>query len=432
MKFFSSISLCLGLSQLAQARYAMYVDEYHLTTLPNNNVTAGIDTVLMAFANSSLFTTSPAGNYTPFEPVSSIRSRFDKGAKVMISIGGWGDTAGFSAGAANNRSRALYAKNIAEMLKTHGFDGVDIDWEYPGGNGADYRQIPNSDKVSEIETYPLLLAAIRRAIGDDKLLSVAVPGRLGDMIAFTPEKAPSIWSSVDFVNLLTYDLMDRRDNITTHHTSVNGSLTTVNHYLDVLSLPASKAILGFAFYAKYFTVDTNYPCTNGLGCVTVLLENPDGSDTGKSGAITFEAANYASTPANLTVTPDGSCGPLVGHFCQPGDCCSAYGYCGNTPPYCGTNCLSAYGTCDGASISDEFNAAMANGTTDEAAGGEYYWDSKNALFWTWDTPSLIARKFTEIVKARKLAGVMAWSAGEDSYDWSHILALQKGVKSLHK
>lgn len=31
---------------------------------------------------------------------------------------------------------------------------------------------------------------------------------------------------------------------------------------------------------------------SGLGCETVLLENPDGSDTGKSAAMTFEKANF--------------------------------------------------------------------------------------------------------------------------------------------
>jgi chitinase len=265
MKTSFQTSLCVGLSvlQFAQARYAMYVDQYHLTTLPNNTVTAGIDTVIMAFANSSLFTTEPAGNYTPFEPVEMMRSRFDEGTKIMIAIGGWGDTAGFSAGVATETSRELYAKNVAEMLDTLGFDGVDVDWEYPGGNGADYKQIPNSDKVSEIQTYPLLLAAIRTAIGD-KLLSIAVPGLERDMIAFTTEQAPSIWPSVDFVNIMTYDLMNRRDNITKHHTDVNGSLAAIEHYLDVLSLPAEKANLGMAFYAKYFTTDPAYPCTNGL------------------------------------------------------------------------------------------------------------------------------------------------------------------------
>ncbi|TVY53476.1 Endochitinase B, partial [Lachnellula suecica] len=264
----------------------MYVDQYHLTDLPpNNTITAGIDTAIMAFANSSLFTTLPAGTYEPFEPLSTFRARFDAGTKIMVAIGGWGDTIGFGIGAATEESRALYAQNVADMLTTLGFDGVDIDWEYPGGNGADYKQIPNSDKVSEIESFPLLLAAIRSAIGTDKLMSLATPGLERDMIAYTPEQAPAIWEQVDFVNIMTYDLMNRRDNITKHHTDLAGSLAVINYYLDTLALPASKAILGFAFYAKYFTTDSTQPCETGLGCATVLLENEDGSDTGKSAAM---------------------------------------------------------------------------------------------------------------------------------------------------
>ena len=37
----------------------------------------------------------------------------------------------------------------------------DVDWEYPGGNGDDYRQNPNSGKVDEITGFPLLLQEIK-------------------------------------------------------------------------------------------------------------------------------------------------------------------------------------------------------------------------------------------------------------------------------
>ncbi|KAK0099371.1 hypothetical protein ONS95_003556 [Cadophora gregata] len=430
MKLSIASSLSLGLSalQLASARYVMYVDQYHLTDLPSREVAAGIDTVIMAFANSSLFV-SPAGNYTPFEPVSTMRSRFDAGTKVMIALGGWADTDGFSAGAATEESRTDFAKNVANMVNTLGFDGVDIDWEYPGGNGADYKQKPNSGKVDQINTFPLLLAAIRSAIGPRKLLSIAVPGLERDMIAYTAEKAPSIWAPLDFVNVMTYDLMNRRDSITKHHSDIKGSLAAVEHYLNVLALPPPKANLGFAFYAKYFTTDPAFPCENGLGCTTVLLEDAQGADTGKSAAMTFEAANYASASANLTESPDGSCGAAAGHYCTPGNCCSPFGFCGATTAHC-TNCQAEYGKCATTSITKLFQNAMANGTTDQAAGGEYHYDKSNNLFWSWDTPELIAKKFDQIVKAKGLGGVMAWSAGEDSHDWSHILALQAGVKNL--
>ena len=313
------------------------------------------------------------------------------------------------------------------MLDTMGFDGVDIDWEYPGGNGADYKQTPNSEKKAEIENYPLLLSAIRCAVGKDKLISLTVPALERDMLAFTHEHTPKIWKSVDFVNIMTYDLMNRRDNITKHHTDINGSLAAIDHYLDVLSLPAAKANLGLAFYAKYFTADPAYPCETGLGCTTVLLEDAEGVDTGLSAAMTFEAANFVSAPTNLTETTDGSCGASVGFYCKTGDCCSAYGYCVSAADYCGTNCLSDYGVCSSTSMGDLFKTAMANGITDEEAGGQYYYVDNN-LFWTWDTAALIEKKMTEIVQAKGLGGIMAWSAGEDSYDWSHILAMQKGAK----
>lgn len=46
----------------------------------------------------------------------------------------------------------------------------------------------------------MLLKEIKTAIGD-KELSIAVPGKVGDMIAFTAEQVPKINDAVDFVNV---------------------------------------------------------------------------------------------------------------------------------------------------------------------------------------------------------------------------------------
>jgi hypothetical protein len=68
---------------------------------------------------------------------------------------------------------------------------------------------------------------------------------------------------------------------------------------------------------------------------------------------------------------------------------------------------------------------MAHGVTDRKAGGQYYFDPANKLFWTWDTPELMSAKFDAIVHKYNLGGVMAWSLGEDSFDWSHIKTIAK-------
>jgi chitinase len=80
-------------------------------------------------------------------------------------------------------------------------------------------------------------------------------------------------------------------------------------------------------------------------------------------------------------------------------------------------------------VTDSWRRAQSNGKTDEIAGGQYYWDSDTNLFWTWDTPSLIARKFAKIVKVKRLGGVMAWSLGEDTYNWEHLNAMRDGVNN---
>lgn len=77
---------------------------------------------------------------------------------------------------------------------------IDIDWEYPGGNGQDYKQVPNSKKTYEIKAFPKLLKEIKKFIGD-KELSIAVPALERDMIAYIPTEAPLINKYVDFVNV---------------------------------------------------------------------------------------------------------------------------------------------------------------------------------------------------------------------------------------
>ncbi|KAJ5768084.1 hypothetical protein N7533_000667 [Penicillium manginii] len=367
-------NIALGLlaaQSVTATRFAMYIDH----DLPGTEQTQDVDYAVMAFAKTTLFNSDSAPSFTPFQPVDDMRKRFSPDTKLMIAIGGWGDSAGFSTGSKDDASRKRYAKNVASMLETNGFDGVDIDWEYPGGNGDDYKTIPNKDKVDEIENYPKFLAALREAIGN-KTLSIAVPGRLQDMIAFTKEQGPKIFETVDMVNVMSYDLMNRRDNTTFHASDVAGSLETINAYLDIGAKP-EQLNLGFAYYAKWFETDPNSDCDeHPLGCATVKLENSDGSDTGKSGAVTFE----------------------------------------KSPEYMP------------AAVTESWKRAQKGGMTDEEKGGQYFWDKETNYFWTWDTPEIITRKFSDIVDAKKLGGVMAWSLGEDTLEFAHLQAMQNGVR----
>lgn len=227
---------------------------------------------------------------------------------------------------------------------------------------------------------------------------------------------------------MSYDLMNRRSNITSHHTSLVGSAQVIQNYIDLL-LPPSKINLGFAFYAKYFT--TLSGCgAQPLGCPVAVLEDPvTGADTGLSGAWTFEKAHMmAFDAASIAVGYDGLCGPEVMKKCGSG-CCGQYGFCGTTKDHCSGGCQYSFGTgCTGPDVYGSWQRAMKLGTYDEVNGAQYYFDAKEKLWWTWDTTQVVQRKFEDIVGYFGLGGVMAWSLGEDSADWSHIRAMASGME----
>ncbi|KAF5229637.1 hypothetical protein FANTH_14117 [Fusarium anthophilum] len=184
----------------AESRNVLYFDQWHTADLPTPNLTGAVTHVMISFANSSLFAAEPVGDYKPFKPLQQVRDLFDHRVNVCLSIGGWGDNSGFDEGVKTGLSRKRFAKNIASTIDRLGFDCVDIDWEYPGGNGQDYKQVPNCKKKSEIKAFPMLLKEIKNSIGS-KELSIAVPGLQRDMIAYTSVETPRINESVDFVNV---------------------------------------------------------------------------------------------------------------------------------------------------------------------------------------------------------------------------------------
>jgi GH18 family chitinase len=59
-----------------------------------------------------------------FTTVEDVGAKFSPRTKIMVAIGGWGDTEGFSVAAASEESRGLFARNVRDMLKDTGADGM--------------------------------------------------------------------------------------------------------------------------------------------------------------------------------------------------------------------------------------------------------------------------------------------------------------------
>lgn len=190
--------------------------------------------------------------------------------KVLYSIGGWVWSDQFSTIAAYAVSREKFAKSAVQLMKSYGFDGIDVDWEFPGQRAED-----NVFRPSDKENFTLLLGELRKQLelqtaldNTHYLLSIA-SGADQTYINHTDlEKAHQY---LDYINIMCYDFYNGWFYQTGHHANLYPSKyekfggdsvsESIARYLD-LGVPANKLILGIPFYGRKWEKVT--PTNNGL------------------------------------------------------------------------------------------------------------------------------------------------------------------------
>lgn len=92
--------------------------------IPDNKTLINLIThVALAFMRSSLFLDSSRTEWPSDRSVDSAREAFAPDTKILVAIGGWGDT-DFSVAARNETTRKSFANNVARMVEATGADGV--------------------------------------------------------------------------------------------------------------------------------------------------------------------------------------------------------------------------------------------------------------------------------------------------------------------
>ncbi|HPP16753.1 MAG TPA: glycoside hydrolase family 18 protein [Dictyoglomaceae bacterium] len=182
--------------------------------------------------------------------------------KILLSVGGWTWSSGFHEAALTKENREKFAESALRLVKEYGFDGIDIDWEYPGQIGAGNPYGPE-DK----ENFTLLIKKIREKLGDSYLLTIAA----GANKAFIENtEMGKVSEYIDYCNLMTYDFRGEWNRITGHHTNLYASSydpesisaeKAVKLFIDA-GVPSEKIVLGCAFYGKGWNGVEN--ANNGL------------------------------------------------------------------------------------------------------------------------------------------------------------------------
>lgn len=139
--------------------------------------------------------------------------------KTLISIGGWTWSNQFSDLAATAEGRFVFAQSAVKFMKTYGFDGVDIDWEYPVSGGNDIKHRPE-DK----ENFTLLMEALRQELtkaqtngSEPYLLTIATSAGV-DKISNL--ELVQVGNQVDWINVMTYDFHGAWESTTNHQSAL--------------------------------------------------------------------------------------------------------------------------------------------------------------------------------------------------------------------
>ena len=182
--------------------------------------------------------------------------------KVMVALGGWGGCAPCSDKFNDINARKTFVASVKTFLDTTGIDGFDLDWEYPTIEGHPGHAFAAYDK----ENFTSLVKELRAALGKKKILSFAAGGFQSFLDSSVNWHA--LQPYLDFVNLMSYDLVSGFATVTGHQTPLfsNGktieSVDNAIQFFKKIKFPLKKVNIGSAFYTRNFEAVENV--NNGL------------------------------------------------------------------------------------------------------------------------------------------------------------------------
>ncbi|KAK7958032.1 glycoside hydrolase family 18 protein [Apiospora saccharicola] len=224
------------------------------------------------------------------------------GLKTFISVGGWSmndpdqpTAATFSTLAGSTDAQNKFAKSLINFMQTYGFDGVDIDWEYPVAE-------ERSGKPADYQNYVTFLKNLKAAFaasGSSYGLTITVPSSYWYLRHFDVVEINKV---IDWFNVMTYDLHGTWDSTIDSlgpKVMAHTNLTEIDLTMDLFwrnDIPPENIVLGLGYYGRSFTLsDANCKtagcpfsgggaageCTNSVGTLSFVEINrliDDGAD----------------------------------------------------------------------------------------------------------------------------------------------------------
>lgn len=286
--------------------------------------------------------------------------------KVAVSIFGW-SLSNIASDAVKPENRKVFITSLIRFLEAYPFvSQLDIDWEYPGIQGASENVFdPENDARNYAEFISELRSALNNAHREDIKIGIA-SGAPQDKID-AAELQNLITAGVDTIHLMTYDFFGESwAEGLAHHTNLMSNASrdwssdaSIDYMINELHIDPKRIQIGYANYSR-----------NAINA-TITSKSPlEGSFTkGKNVMGTFEGA---SSQINDIFT----------HYVKP----------------------------------DENNGLVPqNGYhlfTDAEANADYLYNNGNQVFVSFDTPRTVYAK-AQYARKHNLGGIFNWMGDPD-------------------
>lgn len=368
----------------AQMNIAYYPDWIYWTLPPSAIDYSQFDCLDYAFglldSNYNIILSSDNSGGIMRDLVSHVHAA---GKLVRLSIGGWTGSQYFSAAMSTAENRQLLVNNLADVYHTYNLDGIDVDWEYPGIQGAGYNGVASDDSAN----YILFFQLLRKTLPSDALISSAAQVWPFADANGNPMRDVSAFAAVlDWVLVMNYDVWGSSSTPGPNAPLSDGCGTSLqplaNAYAAVSSwttagLAPSQIMLGVPGYGYLQKSDAN-----------ALVQKKRSLDA-RSNDVELRNSDGGTTNGQLGFSSLVSQGALVkdwsGAFVGAGGFTREWDSCSSTP------WLKSIGS------------------------GQIV---------TYDDPQSLSLK-AQFAKQAGLRGCNMWDAGGDTKDWD----LQKAIRS---
>ncbi|KAK6500777.1 hypothetical protein TWF506_003540 [Arthrobotrys conoides] len=215
---------------------------------------------------------------------------YNPGLQIWISFGGWTFTDDdqptrhtFSDLAANVGNQLKFFASLLSFMSTYGFDGIDIDWEYPAADDRNGRPEDFANFVTLMRNLRAYLASTGHRYG----VTVTLPTSFWYLQHFD---VVNLEKHVDWFNIMSYDLAgtwDAQSIWRGPYVRAHTNLTEIDQALKLLwrnNINPANIVLGLGFYGRSFTLAD--PSCKSTGC-PFSQGGPPGECTGESGTLSY-------------------------------------------------------------------------------------------------------------------------------------------------